>query len=106
MLAYDLQQLGITMNLLQRVECCSDTTESVHLHLQIAPDFFEYFEATSPLLDKDPSLWCISAWNDHAQPGRALNSTALYRTDIIPGLGWMINRKHGLKVRGCPHTFL
>lgn len=66
--------------------------------MQVAPDIFSYFENTSPLLDQDPSLWCISAWNDHGQPGRAINSTALYRTDIIPGLGWMIDRKHGLQV--------
>eukprot|EP00878_Enallax_costatus_P016777 GHUV01017607.1.p1 GENE.GHUV01017607.1~~GHUV01017607.1.p1 ORF type:complete len:296 (+),score=17.89 GHUV01017607.1:242-1129(+) len=67
--------------------------------LEIAPDFFSYFEHTSPLLDQDSSLWCISAWNDHGQPGRAIDSTALYRTDIMPGLGWMIDRKHGSQVK-------
>lgn len=48
---------------------------------QVAPDFFSYMEATAPLLDADPSLWCISAWNDHGQQGRASNVSALYRTD-------------------------
>lgn len=33
--------------------------------MNLAPDFFEYFEATAPLLDKDPSLYCVSAWNDN-----------------------------------------
>jgi alpha-1,3-mannosyl-glycoprotein beta-1,2-N-acetylglucosaminyltransferase len=58
--------------------------------LEIAPDFFSYFTALSPLLDQDPTLWCISAWNDLGQKGRASNSTTLQRTDIMPGLGWML----------------
>lgn len=57
--------------------------------LEVAPDFFSYFAATAALLDNDNSIWCISAWNDHGQHGRAENITALYRTDIFPGLGWM-----------------
>ena len=30
-----------------------------------SPDFYEYFVATAPLLELDPSLWIISAWNDN-----------------------------------------
>ena len=30
-----------------------------------SPDFLSYFQATAPLLDQDPSLWCISTWNDN-----------------------------------------
>lgn len=67
---------------------------------QVAPDFLSYFTATAPLLDQDPSLWCVSAWNDHGQSGRALDNTALYRTDIIPGLGWLLNRKQAMTVSG------
>ena len=49
--------------------------------LEIAPDFFEYFTATLPLLRSDPSLWCVSAWNDNGKAG-LINQTApelLYR---------------------------
>lgn len=58
----------------------------------MAPDFFEYFRATLPLLEADPSLWCVSAWNDNGRggyvdPGKA---ELLYRTDFFPGLGWML----------------
>jgi hypothetical protein len=53
-------------------------------------------EAGSALLRQDANLWCISAWNDHGQTGRASNTTALYRTDVMPGLGWMKNLKQGL----------
>ncbi|XP_035528949.1 alpha-1,3-mannosyl-glycoprotein 2-beta-N-acetylglucosaminyltransferase a [Morone saxatilis] len=60
--------------------------------LEVAPDFFEYFRASLPLLKSDPSLWCVSAWNDNGRdgyvdPGKA---NLLYRTDFFPGLGWML----------------
>lgn len=58
----------------------------------IAPDFYEYFTATKPLLDKDPSLWCISAWNDNGKEGMVHRNDALYRTDFFPGLGWMLRK--------------
>ena len=38
--------------------------------MTLAPDFFSYFDAALPLLDADPSLWCISSWNDHGQVGQ------------------------------------
>ncbi|CAL8297184.1 unnamed protein product [Lota lota] len=60
--------------------------------LEVAPDFFEYFRALYPVLRADPSLWCVSAWNDNGRdalvdPGKA---ALLYRTDFFPGLGWML----------------
>lgn len=63
--------------------------------LEVAPDFFEYFRALLPLLKSDPSLWCVSAWNDNGRegyvdPGKA---NLLYRTDFFPGLGWMLVRE-------------
>ena len=35
--------------------------------LDISPDFFEYFAATFPILHADPTLWCVSAWNDNGK---------------------------------------
>ena len=35
----------------------------------LAPDFFEYFLGTYPLLVSDNSLWCVSAWNDNGKAG-------------------------------------
>lgn len=64
--------------------------------LDIAPDFYEYFQATYPILQSDPSLWCISAWNDNGKAGLVdtkNGSHLLYRTDFFPGLGWMMTRK-------------
>lgn len=58
--------------------------------LPVAPDFFEYFLATGPLLAADPSLYCVSAWNDNGQAIHGNDPTALHRTDMFPGLGWMM----------------
>ena len=33
--------------------------------LDVSSDFFDYFSALAPILDRDPTVWCISAWNDH-----------------------------------------
>ena len=52
--------------------------------LEISPDFYEYFTATLPLLRRDPSLWCVSAWNDNDK-ARLINNTApelLHRSDM------------------------
>ena len=66
--------------------------------LEISPDFFHYFLATYHLLLRDPSLYCVSAWNDNGKEGlidkRA--TSLLYRSDFFPGLGWMlkVNLEH------------
>ncbi|XP_065136799.1 alpha-1,3-mannosyl-glycoprotein 2-beta-N-acetylglucosaminyltransferase a isoform X1 [Paramisgurnus dabryanus] len=62
--------------------------------IEVAPDFFEYFRALHPILKSDPTLWCVSAWNDNGRdgyvdPGKA---SLLYRTDFFPGLGWMLTK--------------
>ncbi|NXC65247.1 MGAT1 acetylglucosaminyltransferase, partial [Aleadryas rufinucha] len=60
--------------------------------LEVAPDFFEYFQAALPLLQRDPSLWCVSAWNDNGKEAMvdAGRAELLYRTDFFPGLGWLL----------------
>ncbi|XP_055749294.1 alpha-1,3-mannosyl-glycoprotein 2-beta-N-acetylglucosaminyltransferase-like [Salvelinus fontinalis] len=60
--------------------------------LEVAPDFFEYFRALHPILTSDPTLWCVSAWNDNGREGLVDPGKAdlLYRTDFFPGLGWML----------------
>ncbi|XP_021238071.1 alpha-1,3-mannosyl-glycoprotein 2-beta-N-acetylglucosaminyltransferase, partial [Numida meleagris] len=60
--------------------------------LEVAPDFFEYFQAVFPLLLSDPSLWCASAWHDNGkeQLVDVGKPELLYRTDFFPGLGWLL----------------
>uniref|UniRef100_A0A7E4UPP0 Alpha-1,3-mannosyl-glycoprotein 2-beta-N-acetylglucosaminyltransferase n=1 Tax=Panagrellus redivivus TaxID=6233 RepID=A0A7E4UPP0_PANRE len=61
--------------------------------LDIAEDFFSYFRSTRHLLFEDPSIWCISAWNDNGNPSLVDrgHSEQLWRTDFFPGLGWMLS---------------
>uniref|UniRef100_A0A1A9WMY1 Alpha-1,3-mannosyl-glycoprotein 2-beta-N-acetylglucosaminyltransferase n=1 Tax=Glossina brevipalpis TaxID=37001 RepID=A0A1A9WMY1_9MUSC len=62
--------------------------------LNVAPDFYEYFLGTHHLLKEDPSLWCISAWNDNGKAKfiDVSRPQLLYRTDFFPGLGWMLTK--------------
>ena len=49
--------------------------------LNISPDFFGYFDSMQKILAKDPTLYCVSAWNDNGKsrlintnsPGRAID---------------------------------
>lgn len=61
--------------------------------LDVSPDFFHYFSQTMHLLDEDPSLFCISAWNDQAYEHTASDTSLIYRVETMPGLGWMLRRK-------------
>lgn len=61
--------------------------------LDFSPDFFEYFTATYPILKADPTLWCVSAWNDNGKTGMVEEDPELlYRSDFFPGLGWMMEK--------------
>eukprot|EP00058_Branchiostoma_floridae_P020080 XP_002605570.1 hypothetical protein BRAFLDRAFT_94252 [Branchiostoma floridae] len=55
--------------------------------LDIAPDFFDYFQSTLPLLQQDSSLWCVSAWNDNGKEHMTDTNRQdlLYRTEFFPG---------------------
>lgn len=61
--------------------------------LDFSPDFFEYFTATYPILKADPTLWCVSAWNDNGKQNMVSDEPELlYRSDFFPGLGWMMEK--------------
>lgn len=62
--------------------------------LDIAVDFFEYFLAGSRLLTLDPTLWCVSAWNDNGKTSLIDldRPDLLYRTDFFGGLGWLLTK--------------
>ncbi|KNC50219.1 alpha-1,3-mannosyl-glycoprotein 2-beta-N-acetylglucosaminyltransferase [Thecamonas trahens ATCC 50062] len=61
--------------------------------LEVAPDFFEYMAAALPVLRADPSLYCVSAYNDNGKPNVVADPRAVERTDMFPGLGWMLTRE-------------
>ncbi|PIN14787.1 N-acetylglucosaminyltransferase I [Handroanthus impetiginosus] len=60
--------------------------------MEIAPDFFDYFEAGATLLDRDKSIMAISSWNDNGQKQFVHDPYVLYRSDFFPGLGWMLSK--------------
>ncbi|XP_029123461.1 alpha-1,3-mannosyl-glycoprotein 2-beta-N-acetylglucosaminyltransferase isoform X2 [Elaeis guineensis] len=60
--------------------------------MEIAPDFFDYFEATSALLEKDKTIMAVSSWNDNGQVEFVHDPEILYRSDFFPGLGWMLTK--------------
>ncbi|CAI9104839.1 OLC1v1003611C1 [Oldenlandia corymbosa var. corymbosa] len=60
--------------------------------MEIAPDFFDFFEAGALLLDRDESIMAVSSWNDNGQKQFVQDPYALYRSDFFPGLGWMLSK--------------
>ncbi|KAG7159970.1 O-linked-mannose beta-1-2-N-acetylglucosaminyltransferase 1-like 25 [Homarus americanus] len=61
--------------------------------LLVSPDFFSYFNQTSWLLEADPSIFCISAWNDLGALHTATHPSRLYRVETHAGYGWMLTRE-------------
>jgi len=58
-----------------------------------SPDFLLYFAQLAYLYDADPSIYCITSWNDNGKQGLASDPTRLYRTEFFVGLGWLASRK-------------
>lgn len=59
--------------------------------IRVAPDFFSYMQAMANLLDTDPTLLAVSAFNDNGHHGTH-DPQRLLRSDFFPGLGWMMTR--------------
>lgn len=60
--------------------------------IKVSPDFFSYMAATADILDRDPTLYAVSAFNDNGHLVQQ-DSERLLRSDFFPGLGWMMTRK-------------
>jgi len=60
--------------------------------LLLSPDFLDFFNLASKLLDSDSSVWAVSAWNDNGSMARKEASRNILRTDFFPGLGWLLKR--------------
>lgn len=61
-------------------------------YMEVAPDFFYYFEAAAALMAKDKTIMAVSSWNDNGQKQSAHDAEILYRSDLFPGVGWMLTR--------------
>jgi hypothetical protein len=60
--------------------------------MRVSHDVLEMFEALTPILDMDPSVWCISSWNDNGFRTFELPKNLFVRSSYFPGLGWMLKR--------------
>jgi len=63
--------------------------------MHFSPDLLSFFRQSAWLLDADPTIWCISTWNDNGFDTLVSDDDAadLFRTDYFPGLGWMLRRE-------------
>jgi len=60
--------------------------------LSVSPDFFVYFNWALDLFKMDPTLYCVSAWNDHGMNHAVGGDTVVNRVEGMPGLGWAMSR--------------
>lgn len=68
--------------------------------LVVSPDFLALFRSTAWVLDQDPTIWCVSAWNDFGFRNIVSDQCRLTRTTYFPGLGFLLRRDAWLKMRG------
>uniref|UniRef100_A0A6G1S5J3 Protein O-linked-mannose beta-1,2-N-acetylglucosaminyltransferase 1 n=1 Tax=Aceria tosichella TaxID=561515 RepID=A0A6G1S5J3_9ACAR len=61
--------------------------------LDVARDALVYFNQTLKVLETDPSLYCVSAWNDQGYEHSVGDLTQVMRVETMPGLGWMLTRR-------------
>ncbi|KAK3752396.1 hypothetical protein QZH41_008597, partial [Actinostola sp. cb2023] len=75
-----------------------DNPEAQHLvileeDLDLSVDILSFFKQLLPVLEKDDSLFCISAWNDQGYKHSSNDVSMTYRVEYMPGLGWVLPRK-------------
>uniref|UniRef100_A0A0E0GFE0 Alpha-1,3-mannosyl-glycoprotein 2-beta-N-acetylglucosaminyltransferase n=1 Tax=Oryza nivara TaxID=4536 RepID=A0A0E0GFE0_ORYNI len=51
--------------------------------MEIAPDFFDYFEAAAKLLDNDKTIMAVSSWNDNGQKQFVYDPNFTYWDDWV-----------------------
>jgi len=67
--------------------------------LIFSPDFLALFRSTAPLLNRDSSLWCVSAWNDNGFVHSFSDYCRLMRTSYFPGLGFLLRQEAWKELR-------
>jgi hypothetical protein len=61
--------------------------------LDISPDFVPYMEWGKQIMEKDESVFSVSAWNDNAASGFTLDPEIFFMCDNFMGLGWLFRAK-------------
>ncbi|XP_042861866.1 uncharacterized protein LOC122247006 isoform X1 [Penaeus japonicus] len=61
--------------------------------LILSPDFYSYMQQTSWILENDPTVYCVSAFNHLSYAHTAYDVKQLYRAHSYPAYGWMMDKK-------------
>ena len=78
-----------------------DAAVVVEDDLLFSPDMMEFFLAGWSAMRDDPTLWCVSAWNDNGLKEHARHPRRLRRTGYFPGLGWLLSRRLWEELEGA-----
>lgn len=62
--------------------------------LEVAVDFFDYFNAVAPIVDSDTTVLAASAWNDLGRPEYVRDSSTYSITPAAP--------RHGKRTQSLP----
>jgi len=60
--------------------------------LDVSPDILYFFGQLLPIYESDPTVYCISAWNDHGYEHACGDPSLVQRVETMPGLGWVLKR--------------
>ena len=75
--------------------------------LDVSVDFFEYFLSLYPILKDDPTLWCVSAWNDNGKENMISNDAGEQIGGVFHQLWfWWGRATANLKVDPFKYQFL
>ncbi|XP_064111539.1 protein O-linked-mannose beta-1,2-N-acetylglucosaminyltransferase 1-like [Macrobrachium nipponense] len=66
--------------------------------LLLSPDILRFFHQTSWILNNDPSVFCINAFNSNSLPNTASDTTKLLRSESFPMYGWMVRREYAFQI--------
>ena len=61
--------------------------------VELAPDTLDMFAEATPIMDKDPTVWCISAYNGLAFDNMEGSPSRLMRSSHFSGVVWMLRRE-------------
>jgi len=64
--------------------------------LALSPNFVAYMRWGRRVMELDPAVAVVSAWNDNAVPAVKLNPSLVFKTNQFMGLGWAVSAKHAL----------
>ena len=58
----------------------------------MSPDILYYFGQLLPIYESDPTVYCVSAWNDHGYEHSCGDPALVMRVETMPGLGWLLEK--------------